>query len=247
LRTIRASGASTSPPPFRNDAAYDRAAGCPAGSSGGTRPAVGSPTGRWPVAGYGRRTHPGRRRGKDGSGRPRTSAPVEQVGRRRPGRRRLGREPEVRENLPDHDGSSMVATTRIRPPHRGQANTSIANVLHQLRPRPLSCRRRRGLLHAHGGRWISTRRRHRRRWLAVASSDHQARAASRRAARLQPAGGPQHARREHTTRRATRPRRIHSRCPPRGVATAGSSASSAATRGRRRRLAQRYFAETIGL
>jgi len=43
LRTFRASGASTSPPPFRNDVAYDGAAGCPAGSPGGTRPTVGSP------------------------------------------------------------------------------------------------------------------------------------------------------------------------------------------------------------
>src|SRR5262245_24358038 len=31
-----------------------------------------------------------------------------------------------------------------------------------------------GLLHAHGGGRVATRRRHRRRWLALASSDHEA-------------------------------------------------------------------------
>jgi hypothetical protein len=37
---------STSPLPFRNDAAHDRAACCPAEARGGAWRAVGSPTGR---------------------------------------------------------------------------------------------------------------------------------------------------------------------------------------------------------
>jgi len=40
----------------------------------------------------------------------------------------LSRDPQVRENLPNHRGSSMVASRRSRPPHSGQARTSIWNV-----------------------------------------------------------------------------------------------------------------------
>ena len=92
-------------------------------------------------------------------------------------------------------------------------------VPHQLRPRPLSRHRRWGLLHARGGGWVSTRR-HRRRWLALASSDHQAGVALRRAARLRPAGEPRRARRDGRSCRAASDRRVGSRRGPRPLVRA---------------------------
>src|SRR5262245_9703265 len=144
--------------------------GRPGGPHVGAGAAIGNPIagGQSPDIAGG--THPRRWRGHRWTG----SAPVEQVGRRRSGRRRLGREPEVGENPPDDDGvldgghhTHAAATPSTR------QHVHPERVLHQLRPRPLSRRRRRGLLHAHGGGWISTRRWHRRRWLAVASSDRE--------------------------------------------------------------------------
>ena len=40
----------------------------------------------------------------------------------------LSRDPQVRANLPNHVGSSMVASRRTRPRHSGQARTSIWKV-----------------------------------------------------------------------------------------------------------------------
>jgi len=86
--------------------------------------AIGDPIGGGQAPDIAGGTHPRRWHGHRWTG----SAPVEQVGRRRSGRRRLGREPEVVRILRMTTGSSMVATTRMRPPHRAHANTSTPNV-----------------------------------------------------------------------------------------------------------------------
>jgi hypothetical protein len=73
------------------------------------------------------RTDPERQRGKDAAGGP-TSAPVEQIGRRERGARASVGSPRWVRIVRMTTGSSMVATTRMRPPQRGQANTSTAKV-----------------------------------------------------------------------------------------------------------------------
>src|SRR5215475_8782359 len=85
---------------LRNDPAHNRQAGCPERSPGGARPC-------WGATGLGRPQSAGGERNSAASAEKTASAeglaPVEQIGRRRPGRRHLGREPEG-ENLSDDDG-----------------------------------------------------------------------------------------------------------------------------------------------
>jgi hypothetical protein len=113
----------------------------------------------------------------------------------------------VGENPPDDDGiidggnhTHAAATSSTR------QHVHSERVLHQLRPRPLSRRRRSGLLHAHVAAWVTTRRRQSRRWPAVASSDHQPGVALRCAARLRRAGGPRRAWRDGRSGQAARDR-----------------------------------------
>ena len=181
--------------------------------------AVGNPTGRRQAPDIAGRTHPGRQRGK-GDTAGRTSAPVEQVGRRWSGRRRGGREPEVGENPPDDDGvldggnHAHAAAT----PRTGQ-HVHRERVPHQLRPRPLARRRRWGRLHAHAGGRVSTRHRRRRQRFALVSAERHDGVALRRAARLRPTGGPRRARRDGWSGRATsqppRRDRLSRGCPAR--------------------------------
>jgi hypothetical protein len=114
-------------------------------------------------------------------------------------------------------GSSMVATTRMRPPHRRQASTSTANVWRkQVRPRPGAPRgshaRRAGggggVLHGHGGGRLSTRCRTGRPRLTRTSLDRHDGPGSMGAGPLQPAGSPRLARRSQRLRRAARDRRV---------------------------------------
>ena len=141
-------------------------------------------------------THPGRQRGK-GDTAGRTSAPVEQVGRRWPGRRRRGREPEVGENLPNDDGvldGGYDAHAAATPGARQHVHPEC--VPHEVVPRPLPRRGRRGRLHARDGARIGTRHRRSRGLFARVSSAGHHGIAVRRAARVQSAGGRWCARRD---------------------------------------------------
>src|SRR5262249_56195474 len=92
------------------------------------QPRCRGPTEPWAVARHGAG---GRIPSVSAAKTPRAARPQLQSNRSDGGGRGAGlsREPEVGENLPDDDGSSMVATTRMRPPHRGQANRGAATGL----------------------------------------------------------------------------------------------------------------------
>jgi hypothetical protein len=158
---------------FRDNAAHNRRA---RGAAGGPRQGVPArrclATDPGPSRGPGGGPGPAKRqRGSDGGGR-RTSAPVEQIGRRRPERRRHGREHRrwVR-ILRMTTGSSIVATTLHAAATAGTGQyVHREGVPHQLRRRPLPRRGRRERLHGRGGGRLSTRHRRRRQRFALLSS-----------------------------------------------------------------------------
>jgi hypothetical protein len=168
--------------------------GAGSGLPGGVRPGRRAAHRAWASARRGRADAP-RASARERRRRRTGSAPTEQVGRRWPGRRHLGREAEVGENLPDHDGvldgghhTHVTATPRTGQHVYGEG------VAQQVWPRPPARGGRRRWV-AHGGGRFSPRRRAARPQRARTSLDRHDGIALQRAARLRHDARPQLARR----------------------------------------------------